>query len=210
MTPGAKSRPVSVLFDLFDCNPLWPYMQAMLQSGAIIDFYQEPDNLQRNCENQAQIDYQNHKEARSNENLLDQSLAKEVHLGFACVIPIKDIHLIKDAMVVPLDIVEQHAINNKGLPVPILRQTHDQTITHLPDSTSGNKLLDTKNFAEKIYGFCINWIIHQILALRFTFPAQLILIQKFDFAKAYRRVLYNGQSVASCIPVLQGLAYIQM
>jgi hypothetical protein len=209
-TPGAEFRPLSVLSELFCRHPLWPYMQDMLTQGAAMNFTKEPEDQQRHLENQALIEYQNHNKARNNADILAKTLAKEVHLGFACVIPINCIHLIKDAMVVPLGIVEQYSINNEGIRVPKLRLTHDQTFTRLPDSLSGNNLLDMQQFAEMIYGFCLNRIIHQILALRFTFPLHRIMIQKFDFAKAYRRVHYNGQAAARCISVLHELAYIQM
>jgi hypothetical protein len=83
----------------------------MLQKGASMLFTEEPNDTQRCLENSALIDYNNHKKARDNEDILAQQSVKEVVLGFACVIPISNTHIIPNYMVVPLEIAKQHSID---------------------------------------------------------------------------------------------------
>jgi hypothetical protein len=79
-------------------------------------------------------------------------MAKEVLpvLGFACAIPIPDIHLIPDSMVVPLGIAKQNTIDTEGNRIPKLGLAHGQTFTKVPNSVSTNLLLDLNQSTKMI------------------------------------------------------------
>jgi hypothetical protein len=104
-------------------------------------------------------------------------------------------------MVCPLGLAEQFSISEMGERLPKRRLTHDQTFTALPDSKSVNNLTDSSKFAELVYGFCLHRIIYQIMSLRTSFPEDRIMLMKFDFAKAYRRIQYNGISALRCMTI---------
>jgi hypothetical protein len=169
-----------------------------------------PDSQQRLAENHSIVTRQNHKKARDNPNIIREALSKDVSLGFACVIPIHVITNIPQAMVFPLGMVEQHTISDNGERIPKRRLTHDQSFTALPDSQSLNNLTDITKFPELIFGFCLHRTIYQIMSLRLNYPNQKILLMKFDFSKAYRRVQYDGISATRCLSAFEDLAYLQL
>jgi hypothetical protein len=113
-------------------------------------------------------------------------------------------------MVCPLGLAEQFTISEMGEPLPKRRLTHDQTFTALSDSKSVNNLTDSSKFAELVYGFCLHRIIYQIISLRTSFPEDRIMLMKFDFAKAYRRIQYDGISSLRCMMVFDNYAFLQL
>ena len=61
-----------------------------------------------------------------------------------------------------------------------------------------------------IYGFCLLRLIHYIVALRLAFPDELILISKYDFSDAYRRIAHSALAAAQTILVVGEIAYIML
>jgi hypothetical protein len=207
---GSEFRSPTVLALLLSHHDLWPVIQDTLLHGATMHLTQIPDTQQRLAENHSIILRQNHKQARDNPDIIREALTKDVSLGFTCVIPIAAIQNIPHAMVCPLGMVEQHTISDSGERIPKRRLTHDQSFTALQDSKSLNNLTDITKFPELIFGFCLHRTIYQIMSLRFHYPNQKILLMKFDFSKAYRRVQYDGISATRCLSVFENFAYLQL
>jgi hypothetical protein len=208
MTPGSEFRPPSILEFVFKRHKLWPGIKESLNAGAHIHLSNGPDEKQRHLENLALIEFNNHRKARENSDIIQKSIKQDIDLGFCTPISIDTIRKIPNAMVCPLGIVEQQTLSASGERRTKLRLTHDQSFTILEGSESLNTMTNQAAFPELIYGSTLQRIIYQALALRRDFPDSLILCCKNDFAKAYRRVHYNGISAARCISVHEGLGFI--
>lgn len=165
---------------------------------------------QRVLENEALLLRNNHKSARDNPHVIVESLRQEVIRGYAFIIPRNAIPLLPSAMICPLGIIEQCSLAADGSRKLKKRLTHDQTFIALSDSQSVNKLTNVEKFPPLIYGFCLNRIILQIISIRFHYPYQRILISKFDYAKAYRRMHNTGSTALQCIAVFEAYAYVQL
>jgi hypothetical protein len=59
-----------------------------------------------------------------------------------------------------------------------------------------------------IYGLCLLRIIHYIIALRLAFPTMMILISKYDFSDAYKRIAHAAKAAAQTIFVIGKVAFI--
>jgi hypothetical protein len=65
-------------------------------------------------------------------------------------------------------------------------------------------------YTKMIYGWCLKGIIHFIVALRLA-PLNLpILVVKYDYSDAYRRVAHLASAAAQSIVVFAGVAYIAL
>jgi hypothetical protein len=59
-----------------------------------------------------------------------------------------------------------------------------------------------------IYGWCLTWIIHFIVALRLAYPLLLIFILKYDYSDAYRQITHSPLAATQSIINFTGVAYI--
>ena len=60
-----------------------------------------------------------------------------------------------------------------------------------------------------IYGWRLSRVIHYIIALRLKFPDERILISKYDFSDAYRRVAHSATAAAQSVIVFANITYIE-
>ena len=65
-------------------------------------------------------------------------------------------------------------------------------------------------YPEMVYGFCLSRIIHFIVALRGKYPEDRILISKYDFLDAYRRMAHRALLAIQTILVHGARAYIYL
>lgn len=209
-TPGSEFRDITLLDPLLENHPLWPTVKRSITEGVSMYLFHEPDEEQRSLENNELISRHNHKSAKLNPEVITNSLSQEIIRGYAFVIPIDEVHRLPSAMVCPLGIVEQTSLSHDGSRKIKRRLTHDQSFSALPTSESLNKLTDLSQYPNLIYGFCLPRIILQIISLRHHYPRKRIMISKYDFAKAYRRLHYKGPSAYKCISRLDSLAYIML
>lgn len=209
-TPGTEFRAVHQLDNLFSRHELWSHVRPMLLLGASTHLSHDPDPEQRSQENTALLSFNNHKTAQAFPAVISKSLNAEVRYGFCVVLPLRAIPLIPHSMICPLGIAEQMTIAANGDRIPKQRLTHDQTFCLLTGSESVNLLTDKSQYAELIFGFCLHRMIYQAISLRHHFPTHRILCAKYDFAKAYRRLHYDGKSASRCIAVFQDLAYMML
>ena len=207
---GSEFRNPVLLHPLLRRHPLWPFLRRTLEHGAEFAFTSEPLDDDRKQENTALIEYGNHKSAKENDDVIANSLRNEVTHGFAFVIPLTIINMIKHSMVVPLGIAEQFTVDAHGNRIPKRRLTHDQTYVHSDNGHSSNNLTDKDKLPPMIYGHCLLRILHHILIIRFRFPFRIIFINKVDFSKAYRRIQYSGRGAAQCIATHNALGYLEL
>jgi hypothetical protein len=169
-----------------------------------------PSDDRRLAENVAMLSRNNHKCARDNPETIRKAVEKDVLAGFALVIPVSSLPSIPHVMICPLGVANQFSISPQGGRTPKKRLTHDQSFSLLKGSNSLNSLTDITKFSELVYGFCLHRILYQIASLRRAFPEHRVLLMKFDFSKAYRRIHYNGVSALRCVSVFEDLAYLQL
>ena len=78
------------------------------------------------------------------------------------------------------------------------------------EPVSINIRIDMKAYAEMLYGWCMPRLTHYVLALRRKYPNLRILICKYDYSDAYRRIAHSGEAAAQTIAVHDGLAYLSL
>jgi hypothetical protein len=209
-TPGSEFRPRHQLQKIFQLHPLWIHATQYLSTGAKLHLKHEPDDQQKQKENEALIQLNNHKKAKLLPHIIQASISADVSYGFAFPILINDINNIPGAMVCPLGIAEQYTLKEDGSRVAKNRLTHDQTFEALDESESVNYLIDKQTYPELIYGFCMRRLLYQILSIRTHYPGEAILLSKFDIKLAFRRISYTGDSAFRCISVFENIAYVQL
>ena len=108
-------------------------------------------------------------------------------------------------MVQACGLVVQHAL--EGIKY---RLTHDLSFSITGEDVSVNSRCDMNAYPEMVYGFCLSRIIHFIVALRGKYPEERILISKYDFSDAYRRMAHGASSAIQTILVHGARAYIYL
>jgi hypothetical protein len=101
-------------------------------------------------------------------------------------------------MICPVGIVTQKSRTVDGNFETKHHLTHDKTYTHLQESQSINNNTDLDKFPTMIYGWCLQRIIHIVIAMRLNHPKTPLLGIKGDFKSAYRRIHYNGTAAQQC------------
>lgn len=61
-----------------------------------------------------------------------------------------------------------------------------------------------------VYGWCLSRIIHYIVALRERFPTGKILMSKYDYSDAYRRIAHSASATTQSISIFKGIAYVAL
>ena len=120
--------------------------------------------------------------------------------------------MIPNAAVQPLGIEKQGSIDDKGERVEKFRMTQDLSFSSSRDGdpTSINGRIDMSAYTEMIFGWCLPRILHFIVAIRNKFPLLRILIAKYDYSDAYRRIAHSASTAAQTIAVHAGLAYLSL
>jgi hypothetical protein len=154
----------------------------------------------------------NHKSAKNEPDQIDRLLKKEVDHGFAIPVPIDIVAKIKHSSVQPIGLAKQLGLSSDRTRKIKYRMTQDLSYSHtrtakgLPVFVNGRIGMDA--YSEMIFGWCLLHIIHLILLLRLHFPHSRILISKYDYSDAYRRMTHSASAAAQTIAVSAGLALI--
>jgi hypothetical protein len=118
---------------------------------------------------------------------------------------------IKKALLQPLGLAKQTTLNEEGDRIDKYRLTQDLSYSQSGDGKSINSRINTSLYVEMIYGWCLIRIIHFIVALRLAFPTHQILICKYDYSDAYRRITHAAAAAAAqSIAIFAGVAYIAL
>ncbi|KAI2509039.1 hypothetical protein MHU86_5415 [Fragilaria crotonensis] len=154
----------------------------------------------------------NHKSATESADQLQKLLAKDVTHGFTIPIPVSILEQIPGAAVQPLGVVKQWTIDAHGNREIKYRMTQDLSFSSNQNgtATSINDRIDMSEYVEMIYGWCLPRILHYIVAVRLKFPTIRILISKYDYSDAYRRIAHSGEAAAQTIAVHNGMAYLSL
>ncbi|OEU10297.1 hypothetical protein FRACYDRAFT_247237 [Fragilariopsis cylindrus CCMP1102] len=165
---------------------------------------------ERMAELEAQVLRGNHKSATSDPEGTDKMTGKDVKKGFSLPFPASIVTKIKQALVQPAGKVSQHSLTATGSRMLKDRLTHDLSFCLTEDYASVNSRCDFDKYPPIIYGSCLIRTIHYIVALRAAFPDERILISKFDFSDAYRRMAHDAAAAAQSILIVNHIAYLAL
>lgn len=208
LSPGCEFQSVPRLRVLLGRHPFWPILEKMMTSGVHFDLISDVDDSARRIENDALLSRGNHKSAREAPNDLHAEIEKDTIRGFSIPLLRETILRIPEARVAPMGIARQMTVTASGERKPKLRLTHDQSFS-TGVAPSVNDIANMDELPELVFGWAIHRIIHQIVALREKYPFDEILICKFDYSSAYRRLTMDGVTSARSMTVDEdGIAHM--
>ncbi len=207
---GSEFRPVNQLRGLLSKHPGFGELEQVLTYGMDYRYLEELSDDERLDEMLANLQRGNHKSAQDESAQVAKLLKKDVDHGFAWIIPKELVPLIPKSMVQPLGLAKQWTLNEMGEHIPKYRLTQDLSFTCVKGTRgmSVNSRIDMSAYPEMIYGWCMSRILHYIIALRLAFPGTPVLIAKYDYSDAYRRVAHSATAVAQTISTCNGYAYV--
>jgi len=141
---------------------------------------------------------------------LIEKVKRDVTYGFALPVSKSIIKFIEEAMVQPCGLASQFTLTKTGLQVLKDRLTHDLSFAITLFDASVNMRCNLSAYPAMIYGFCLLRLIHYIVALQLKYPNESILISKYDFSDAYRRMCHSALAAAQTIRVVGEIAYIML
>ena len=133
---------------------------------------------------------------------------RDVTFGFALPVRVQLVKQIPYSMVQPVGIASQFCLTESDERVLKDRLTHNMSHSISKPNASINKRCNMNRYPEMIYGFCLMRTIHYIVALRYDYPNERILISKNDFSDAYRRISHTTRAVAKTILVVGQRAFL--
>ena len=209
---GSEFRTVAELEPLLGGHPHFGKLASVLSHGMPYVFTRELDPLTKSAEMQTLIARGNHKSAQESPEQVGLLLGKDVTHGFAIPIPVEIIPLIPNAAVQPLGLVQQWTTNEDGSRVIKYRITQDLSFSSnkTGPTRSINSRVDMGAYTEMIYGWCFPRILHYIVSMRLHHPTTGILISKYDYSDAYRRIAHSATAAAQTIAINDGKAYLSL
>jgi hypothetical protein len=211
---GAEFRPVEQLRGLLGDHPGFLELAKVLTNGMDYRYHTNLSEEERSEEMLANLTRGNHKSAADEPEQVAKLLKKDVDHGFSMVIPREQVPLVKGSMVQPLGLAKQWTLDKKGNRIPKYRLTQDLSYTDCKldagRKLSVNSRIAMEEYPEMIYGWCLPRILHFIVSLRWFYPNRAILIAKYDYSDAYRRIAHSASAVAQTISTLGPLAYVYL
>jgi len=205
---GSEFRSLDDLKYVFGKHPNYPFFADIHTNGMDYHFDFDLTEDERMAELQANLERGNHNSAKDDDEVLKKMAYKEVKHGFAIPVAVEIIKKMKGAMIQAMGIVSQWTINAAGDRVVKKRLTHDLSYWITKIYASVNSRCNLDMYPPMIYGWCLIRIIHYIIALRLAFPTMRILISKYDFSDAYRRIAHASKAAAQTIFVIGQVAFI--
>jgi hypothetical protein len=207
---GSEFRPTEQLDKLFAGHPHYGFFGTVLRDGMDYFFETEISENQRAEELEANLARGNHKSATSRPTVMEAQLHKDVRHGFSLQFPTGLVRKLKGALVQPCGLVTQFSLNADGSRVEKERLTHDLSYEITEKDVSVNNRVDMARYPEMVFGWCLPRIIHFIVALRIAHPSSRILIAKYVFSDAYRRIAHSAKAASQTIIVLVGIAFLAL
>ena len=210
---GSEFRPVNQPRPLLNSHPNFGDLSKVLESRMSYVFDTELDVLTQSEELRKLLKRGNHKLTQEFAEKVNELITKDVVHGFAIPIPVSVVEKIPHAAVQPLGLARQWSIKNeKGERIKNFRMSQDLSFSSSREGepTSINKRIDMSAYTEMIFGWCLPRILHFIVAIRNEFPRLLILIAKYDYSDAYRRIAHSASAAAQTIAIHAGLEYLSL
>ena len=205
---GSEFRSASTLHPLLHKSPFWESVCNSLTKGAKYPL-DRISNKRRLADIEDALGRGNHKSAKTLAPTLKKLVAKEVHQGFQLPTTIDSIKKIPHACIAPYGVISQQTINASGHIIPKHRAAHDQSFKFSSKNSVNNRVQKEK-LLQLVYGDALRRILHYIHSLRFHNPHTPILIGKYDFTSAYKRLTMWGHSAAASSTVIDDIGLISL
>ena len=206
---GSEFRPVQSLQPLLEHHPLWPRLKISLSSGVQFPLY-DTTSEEKKYDVKEALKFGNHKGAQKYKSFFTKCLDEDFRHGYSLVIPRLAILKIPNALLAPLNVVDQNTINEHGEIIDKKRLTHNQSMVFPGSNTSVNGRLKHTELQDCMYGHCLLRIIHTIVFLRTKHPKTMIFMSKIDFKSAYRRLHYAWQTAIQSATCHEDLSFIAL
>ena len=209
---GSEFRTVAELKPLIGTHPNFLTLAQILENGMPYVFTRELNPVTKLAELETLLARGNHKSAKEFSDQVTKLLAKDVLHGFTIPIPTDAVRRIPGAAIQPLGLATQWTLDEEGKRIVKFRMTQDLSFSshQKGEPTSINSRIDMSAYAEMIYGWCFPRIVHYVLALRWTHPTLRILICKYDYSDAYRRIAHSAGAAVQTVSIHDGLAYLSL
>jgi len=191
---GSEFRPVSILAPVFKHHPSWSRICNTLTSGGHYPLLPLSNDCVKSDLEEG-IAFGNHKSAVDSKAWMMDSLTKEIIRGWQVPLLSNKVHRIPGALVVPLGCSKGTTINQHGDKIPKNRLTHNQSMQFGSEFSINSRVIEDQ-LSPSQYGYAFIRFIHLIVALRLKFPTAHILLNKFDFKSACRRVYIDLDAIA--------------
>jgi hypothetical protein len=191
-------------------HPLFGQLRTILTEGMDYRFKTELSESDRLIELTQMLERGNHKSSDAEPDIVNRLLLKDVSHGFSIPIPPKSVPLIVGALVQPFGLAQQFTLTELGKRIVKYRLTQDLSFSLSQEKCSVNSRIDMAKYNEMIYGWCLSRLLHFIIALRLAHPNQSILIAKYDYSDAYRRMVHAGRAAAQSIAIFDKVAYVAL
>jgi hypothetical protein len=209
---GSEFQPADQLRPLLSRHPLFDAMEKFIYHGMPYIFSRELTAKESLMELTASIARGNHKSATDELEQVKKLISKDVTHGFSVPFPVSTVTLLPSPVVTPLGLAKQWTLDNKGDRVPKFWMTQDLSFSS-SDPThaiSINKRIDMTSYPEMIYGWCCSRTLHFIASLRYHHPRCRILIAKYDFSDAYRRIAHSAQAAHQTISIIDNREHMAL
>ena len=209
---GSEFRTVDELKPLIGNHPNFLALAQILATGMPYVFTRELDPVTKLTELETLLARGIHKSAKEFPDQVAALLAKDVLHGFTIPIPTRTVRKIPGSAVQPLGLASQWTLDENGNRVLKFRMTQDLSFSshQTGEQMSINSRIDMTAYPEMFYGWCLPRIVHYILALRAKHPKLWILICKYDYSDAYRRIAHSAEAASQTISVHDKLAYLSL
>ena len=191
--PGSEFRPVSILAPVFKNHPSWNKIYNTLTCGGHYPLLPLSNDYTKSDLEEG-IAFGNHKSAVQSKSWMMDSLTKEIIRGWQVPLLSNKLHRIPGALVAPLGCQKGTTINENGDRIPKNRLTHNQSMKFSSGHSINSRVIEAQ-LSPSQYGYAFIRFIHLIVALRLKFPTARILLNKFDFKSAYRRVQNDPEAI---------------
>ena len=194
---GSEFRPVPVIEPLLKHHPLWHRLKQHLLHG--IQFPLIPLSTQtRRRDLIDALEFGNHKGVAKFPQFYTELNVDDIQHGFSIPIPKNSILQLPEALICPMNVVEQLTISATSELIDKQRACHDLSFPAKTSQTSVNSRVIEDELPTCMFGYCLLRIIHYVAALRQSFPSTPILIQKVDWKSAYKRIHLHPATAIQC------------
>ena len=207
---GSKFKPIEMLELIFKNHPSWSRMKRILTHGSKWPL-QPLDEEDRIKDVEEALNFENHKGAIKQQELLKKLVTNDVIRGFAIPLPLSKITQIPGILFAPLNIQAQNTINERGEIIPKNRLTHDQSWMW-QSVTSVNSRINKDELMPCYFGRTMRRLLNWVVAAQKLYPNKGILATKLDVKAAYQRCHLNTAiAVQTCTQIpSEGLALLML
>eukprot|EP00979_Chaetoceros_neogracilis_P014856 scaffold4950_cov161-Chaetoceros_neogracile.AAC.2 len=209
LSPSTEFRQLEFIQPLLDLHEDGQKLVDIVSQGVSYPMRSDIDYTEelRISDVKAAIAQGNNKSTSGHDKLIQSKYKTEVERGWMMPIPLQAINAIEGLGITPIGIANQTTLNDKGEVIGKKRITHDCSRPGASGYSINNRV-DEIGLEECRFGLCLLRILYQIHQLRVENPTTRILLSKFDFDAAYRRLHVLLKMALLCTTIVGPFAYL--